>query len=116
MTNLKAIYDWLTFFLFVDIVLGLWYVETALIYALIYIVIYSICVIILGFIKADKEINKFFILFGSLILPGIMPFIYYSTYLRGILKRETLVNDIKQRTLEEIQRASESSNSPIVKS
>ena len=109
---MKRLLQWFNFltFLFVISLIAIalfWDITLILILSGIYIIIYTFSVMILGFVKAEKTSYKVFMVIGCIVLPGIMPFIYYVTYLKGVLKREILVNDIKAKTLAEIQNASQ---------
>jgi hypothetical protein len=105
MGKLKVLYDWLSFIFVLSVIALVLYFDEALIYSAVYIVLYTISVIILGFSKSEKSIYKFFIILGSLILPGLMPFIYYTTYLRGVMKKQELIKEVKQQTIDELRNA-----------
>ena len=52
------------------------------IFAAVVIIFYSIAIIILGIRKSGKFSHGLSIFFGSLVLPGLLPLVYYLTYLR----------------------------------
>ena len=73
------------------------------VFAVLFIIFYSIAIIILGIRKSGKFSHGLAIFIGSLILPGLLPLVYYLTYLRKRMEKlplneqfENLVKRIKE--------------------
>ena len=73
------------------------------VFVVLFIIFYSIAIIILGIRKSGKFSHGLAIFIGSLILPGLLPLVYYLTYLRKRMEKlplneqfENLVKRIKE--------------------
>ena len=103
----KGVYNFLGF-LYIILLLGV-FVSFSPMFAifLVYSIIYAIVIVKLGFKISESGSYRWAILFGSLVLFPIMPFIYYFTYLRKVLNKQKQVRELKQQVLQEIQQESQ---------
>lgn len=103
----KGVYSFLAF-LYIILLLGV-FVSFSPMFGifLVYSIIYAIIIIKLGFKVSEKNSHRWAILFGSLVLFPIMPFIYYFTYLRKVLNKQKQASELKQQVLQEIQQESQ---------
>lgn len=99
----RPLYDFLSFVFIISLISLAFAFQELMYFVAGYAVIYTILVLILGFRKSEKTSYKIAMLIGSIILVGIMPFIYYITYLRKVLAKEKQASDIKKQVLSEIQ-------------
>ena len=65
------------------------------IFAAVVFIFYSIAIIILGIRKSGKFSHGLAIFFGSLILPGLLPLVYYITYLRKRMEKPPISEQFK---------------------
>jgi len=65
------------------------------IFAAVIIIFYSIAIIILGIRKSGKFLHGLAIFVGSLILPGLLPLVYYITYLRKRMEKPPISEQFK---------------------
>ena len=65
------------------------------IFAAVIIIFYSIAIVILGIRKSGKFSHGLAIFFGSLILPGLLPLVYYITYLRKRMENPPISEQFK---------------------
>ena len=65
------------------------------VFAVLFIIFYSIAIIILGIRKSGKFSHGLAIFIGSLILPGLLPLFYYLTYLRKRMEKLPLNEQFK---------------------
>lgn len=107
MGKITGFYDFLTFLFLVSVGALIIFFRDALWYAGGYILFYTILVLILGFVKAEHTSHKIAMLIGSILLPGIMPFIYYLTYIRKVIKKQQEIQSIKEQVLSEIRQSSQ---------
>ena len=109
--NIRMHSNFLTFLFLVSVGALIIFFRDVLWYAGGYIVFYTILVLILGFVKAEHASHKIAMLIGSIILPGIMPFIYYLTYIRKVIKKQQEIQSIKEQVLSEIRQSSQQTQS-----
>ncbi len=72
----------------------------------IIIIFYSIAIVILGIRKSGKFSHGLAIFIGSVLLPGLLPLIYYFTYLRARIDAPP-IHEQFQKLVKRIQKAPE---------